>query len=461
MRTSIGISWTYTEFHVVTTRNGKVESTWSSPQPVTSLRDFSDALFNACNALSLKQGGHVSIAYESDVHTHEFFELPKMAKKDLHKYLQRRIILEKPFKEDASWCYHEAHHGKNTEGVLLHLMPKDIVDAMIRICDDFFFVAKRLVPLTEIFTSHIASLKLDRNEKLLLIALFENRVQMVVARGNGEILFVRELGYAWSENNGERLITDADRTLRYAKQRTGGSISRIIMMGDQSESAMNVLNKTVTLPIVIDESSADCFFWAKKVSDLPISNANNFIPKLARRALTRRTALRSAVMSLAFLLMLTVSFTAWVEYKVYNSNEPEIQIEADVKKLQRQIEHIEQQMLLAERDRSQLSKFTVSGLNLPVIFFNHLGNLTPADMILSSAEIHREKKGWHFRLTGKSSLQFTRIPESLTRLESGFAAKPWNASIEQSWRSTWLAQLQAGAASNDSVTGFEMSGVLR
>lgn len=461
MSINIGISWTYTELHVVTIRNGQLEKSWTSSYPITNLEDFSDALFEVCNELDLKRGGRVSIAYESDVHTHEFLELPNMKKKDMQKYLQRRISSEKPFDEDAAWCYHEARHDKNTEGVLLHLMPKNIVDAMIRICDEFFFVAKRLVPLTEIYTSHISCLKLDDKEKLLLIALFDNRVQMVVASGSGEILFVRELAFSWDDDEGKRLLTDVDRTLRYAKQRTGGGVTRVIIMGDQSVQAKEILQNTINIPIVMDESSADCFFWAKKVSDLPITRENNFIPKLARSAITKRTGMRVSVMSVACLLLMTLSFSGWVEYKLSIENEPQEKIVSDIDGLQQQLSQLQDKLSAAKNNRKQLDKLVVTGLDLPVIFFNYLGNLTPKDMQLNSAEIFRETKIWRFHLTGKSSLEFTRIPELLTRWESGLSAEPWNATIDLGWKQTWLSQLHAGAAANDTETAFELGGVLR
>jgi len=461
MKETIGISWIYTELFVVVTRRGKVEKKWVSSQPVTDIKGFSEGLFEACHVLGLNQGGHVSIAYESDDHSHEFLELPSMAKKDLHKYLQRRIVTEKPFTDDAAWCYHEARHGKKTEGVLLHLMPKNIVDAMVRICGDFFFIAKRLVPLTEIFTDHILSLKLNGEKKLLLVALFDSRVQMVVAKGNGEILFVRELGYSWDESEGERLVTDADRTLRYAKQRTGGEIDQVILMGGESESALIILKKAMSLPMVVDESSANRFFWATKVIGLPVTNENNFIPKLARRALTRRSALRGAVAAFALLLLITVGFVSWVEYQVFDFDVTEQEIVLDIDEMQQQLNALKRQMALADREKSQLDKFVVTAPDLPVIFFSYLGHLVPKDVTLGSVEIHRKKPGWHFRLTGNSPLSFTRIPDALSKLESGFTAEPWNAQITQSWQQRWLEQLKAGAASNANITGFEMAGILQ
>jgi len=461
MRESIGISWIYTELYIVIERSGKIEKKWLSSQPVKNIKDFSEAIFEACNELDLRQGGRVFIAYESDVHTHDFLELPQMAKKDLQKYLHRRILTDKSFDEPAAWCYHEACQGENTEGVLLHLMPKNIVDAMIRICGDFFFVAKRLVPLTEIFTNHVKSLKLASVEKLLLIALFDNRVQMVVANGNGDILFVRELGYSWNENEGKRLLTDADRTLRYAKQRTGGEIDRVIIMGGESEPVLEVLKKNISLPIEIDERSADVFFWAKKAINLPVTNENNFIPKLARRAVTHRSVLRGAVMAFALLLLITIGFVSWVEYQLFDFDVTRQEVEVDIDELQQQLSEMKRRMALANREKSQIDKFIVTEPDLPVIFFSYLGRLIPDAVTLENADIHREKQGWTFRLTGHSSLSFTDTPVALSKLESGFTLKPWNAKMTQGWQQTWLEQLKAGAASNTDITGFEMVGILR
>ncbi len=41
-------------------------------------------------------------------------------KKDLEKYLQRRVEQDKSFAEEAEWCYHNVSHQGGKQGVLLH-----------------------------------------------------------------------------------------------------------------------------------------------------------------------------------------------------------------------------------------------------------------------------------------------------------------------------------------------------
>ena len=461
MRLNIGISWIYTEFSVVVSRFGRIEKKWISDVPVTSLKEFSNAMYYACESLELKKGGNVYIAYESDEHTHEFLELPRMAKKDLHKVLERKIESNKSFEDAAAWCHHEARHDRHTEGVLLHLMPRSIVDAMVRICDDFFFVAKRLVPLTEVYTYHLENLQLDRDEKILIVALFATRVQMVVANGGGEVLFVRELGYTWRDSDGERIVTDAVRTLQYSKQRTGGEINRIIMMGAESDEAKSVIEKKITLPITLDEASSDFCFWAQQAINLPNLSGNNFIPKLARQALTRRTAIRLATAGITVVILSSVGVTSWVEYNIYSNKDLYEQVETDIHNLSENIKTLNKNISIAEKEKKQLEALDISGQNFPLIFFSSLGSIVPDEVVLKDVEITLGKNAWHFSMEGVSTVSFNKVPYYIQKIQTVLASNPWNAAVNPDWKNIWVSQLQSGGIEEGQITGFEIQGEMQ
>ncbi|MEN7343992.1 MAG: hypothetical protein AAAFM81_13660, partial [Pseudomonadota bacterium] len=221
MSIDYGIEWAYGEFRISKLRGNEVVESWKSPEPVTDLMSLNAAMYEACHHVDISKGGSVAIAYEDDLHTHEFLEVPPMGRRDMEKYLTRHVTENKPFTTDAAWRFHPVSREGRVDGVLLHLMPKYIVDAVMRICEEFYLKPKLLVPLTEIMSEYVPGLHCDENEALLLIALFDERTQMLISSDKGEILFVRELSYAWNKDNQERFSADINRTAGYAKQRIG------------------------------------------------------------------------------------------------------------------------------------------------------------------------------------------------------------------------------------------------
>ena len=83
-------------------------------------------------------------------HQHAFFEIPTMRRRDLEQYLLRRVEQDASFDGEVAWCYQEARHRDNSEGVLLHMLPQRLVDSTTRSCTAKGLVPKRYVPLTEI-----------------------------------------------------------------------------------------------------------------------------------------------------------------------------------------------------------------------------------------------------------------------------------------------------------------------
>jgi hypothetical protein len=173
MKTShFAISWIYEELHVCRVARDKVVEHWVSPDPVEDLADFNVALVQASASLGMQTGGDIAITYESDEHAHVFLDLPPMPQRDLEQYLQRRVDQEKSFDDPAVWSYRHVEHDDGSIGVLLHLMPKSILDAVLRICHESHIVPTRMVPLTDVMVQHLPVHLGEPNDVLLVVALF-------------------------------------------------------------------------------------------------------------------------------------------------------------------------------------------------------------------------------------------------------------------------------------------------
>jgi hypothetical protein len=459
--TRFGIEWIYGEFLISRFAGGESVEQWSAPYPVTDLASLSRAMFDASQHIDLPRGGDVAIAYEDDLHTHEFLEVPPLGKRDLEKHLALRVEQGKPFEDEAAWCYHPAKPGQKMEGVLLHLMPRRIVEAVIRICGEYYLTPKRLVPLTEVISEHVPKLEADGRDVLLLIAMFAERVQLVVAHGDGEVLFVRELQYSWQNDNIDRLVVDVNRTIGYVKQRISLRPDHAWVMGEHARMVIDAFERDLDCPVSVDQSATGTDFWMAEVAGLPQRLDSNFIPRLSRRAVSRKSLMRAAVLTGFSLFGAAATMGAVVQWLIFNKALDAETIRADIVSLEQNILHMEEELRVFDLEQLRLNQLTADAFNLPALFLSHLGDMVPDGLVLLNANVVREDTHWTIELAGTTELPFDQAPSVFELLESRLTEPPWNAEINQSWRDTWMEQLKSGGAAMDGAVGFRITGRLR
>ena len=459
--TPFGIEWIYGEFLISRFSGGKTVEQWKAPYPVTDLSSLSRAMFEASQHIDLPRGGDVAIAYEDDLHTHEFLEVPHLSKRDLEKHLALRVAQSKSFDGEAAWCYHPAKPGQKMEGVLLHLMPRSVVDAVIRICGEYYLTPRRLVPLTEVISEHVPSLEAQDSDVLLLIALFAERVQLVVAHGDGEVLFVRELQYSWMNENLERLIADVNRTIGYSKQRIGIRPDAAWIMGEHADGVIDAFQSGLECPVGIDQSAIDSDFWMAEVAGLPQRLDSNFIPRLARRAVSRKSLMRAAVLTGFALVISALTIAVTVEWLLATAELDSQQLNADIFELEQNIQHLNEELRVFDLEQLRLNQLTADAFNLPALFLSHLGDMVPDGLVLLNVNVVRDETSWYLELSGTTNLPFEEAPAAFSQLEKSLSSSPWNAEIVESWQSTWMQQLRGGGAAMDGTVGFRLKGRLQ
>ncbi|MFK8014043.1 MAG: hypothetical protein AB8G17_01210 [Gammaproteobacteria bacterium] len=462
MSIDYGIEWAYGEFRIARLKGTEVVESWKSPSPVTDLASLSAAMQEACHHLDISRGGSVAIAYEDDLHTHEFLELPPLSRTDLRKFIARHVEQDKPFPQPGTFRYHGVSHGKNgKDGVLLHLMPLYIVEAVIRICEDFYLTPKLLVPLTEIISEYVRGMARTDEDSLLLIALFDDRTQMVVSSPNGDILFVRELSYPWSEANEQRLATDINRTIGYAKQRIGTKISGAWLIGELATAARSTLAGVIETSLDQDAATAVPEFWMTQVAALPLGLESNFIPTLARSSISYKTFMRTAVTICGLTAVTSLAFAGFVEYSIVSHVRDRQSIAHEIASMRTELGVKDTQIEAMKAQKSTLDLLNVDAFNLPALFLSHLGDLVPASLVLTTAEVARIDDGWELALTGTSALSLRELAPELVALQAGITGDPWHARVTVSWEEAWMRQLDVGSAVSEGDIGFEIKGRLQ
>lgn len=453
------ISWIYEEFRVARIARGELAEVWQSSEPVSSLAAFHEALIKASTALKMNSGGDVAIAFESDDHSHAFLDLPPMNRRDVERYLERRVDQEKAFEGRAVWSYRTDEDNEESRGVLLHVMPKSVLDAIIRICQENHLTPMRLLPLTDVMAQHVPDVYESADEVILVAALFEERVEIVVTSDRGEILFVRELKYHWRDESLERFRVDIERTVLYVKQRQR-SVDRISLVGSESKLAARVLQTHVSFPVDVDDDGLEPYFWAKSVAGLRNDTTSNFIPKTVQRTAARQKAVRTASWLAVAATLCAIAVTGWVEYLIFEQGRRDPIIEQNIAALTAR-----RDALQAQVDRVALLELRLTELSpqypaVPAWFLSRIGELIPDQAILRSVELAWVEERWEFSLEGATTPTLASSAETLAEFEQRLSDDPWKATVSDDWRVEWFDQLRLGKAANTGLLGFTFRGDL-
>ena len=456
---NFAISWIYEDFVACRISRGKIAAHWVSPDPVPDLAAFNQAVVNASANLHMHNGGDVAITYESDEHAHVFLDLPPMPRKDLERHLELRSEQEKSFEEEAVWSYRDVEHDDHSAGVMLHLMPKRVLDAMIRICQENHIVPLRIKPLTDIMVQHIPTLNLDVHEVILVVALFESRVEFVVATAKGEALFVRELKYHWREDQLERLGVDIERTSLYIKQRQK-NITRAIIMGAEAESAMAAIASKIPFPVEAPEFSADPLFWCREVGNLGNLATSNFIPRSMQRAVACSRAVRSASWLAYAAVAAALIVTVAVEFLVWQQQQADPELFSRIEQLEMEYEQLSGQSTELIDLQQRIEQFVPSHPPIPAWFLSRLGEVVPDEAILSAAGLRYLDGTWSFSIEGATSPTLAASARTVAQIENTLASKPWRATVSDEWRAEWIEMLRNGRAAETGLIDFRLRGAL-
>jgi hypothetical protein len=460
-RTRYAISWLYGEFRLARFQRGEIVDQWESPTPVESQADLVRALDAAATHVDMNVKGDVTIVHEHDLHTHDYLEVPSMKRRDLEKYLQRRVEQDKSFSEKADWCYHQVAHQDGKEGVLLHLLPKRIVQATVSACTTVGLAPKYYVPLTEIVSDYLPTTDVAPESLIVMVACFRSRTEIIVALGDGEALFVRELNYGLDSETTERLISDVNRTLRYARQQLGRSLDTAWFMGELDPTVATQLNTGIDIPVYFDEQAADPYFWARWATRLSGKLSANFISALTQRNITVESVRRVAAWSTAAVIAVSVLMTLFTGGLVAHRADQKNAIQIRSDEVRDLIQQVESKLAAGRLKQDHLGRLQATSKNLPPLMLANLSSLTPDEVTLTSVAIERAAQGWQVQLKGLVAGDMRESARVLALFEDSLSQPPWRLSLSQSFTETWMQQFEQGKLKQSGKLGFQIAGNFR
>lgn len=458
MSARYAVSWLYGEFRIARLSRGRVVEEYSAPDLVETPEELATALQKARNHVDFRRRGQVAVLHEHDLHSHEFFEVPRMRKRDLERYLARQVAQSTAFPDEPAWCYHEASHGDGQEGVLLHLLPERIVSSTVAACEAENLKVASYVPLTEIISDYLPTLELSGT--IVVATLFRTRVEIVVCDADGEALFVRELAYGFSEGPIGRLAMDINRTIRYTKQQTGRRVDQVRLIADLPTEQLLEMSRDVEVEVHVDPTTNAPTFWLERVSALTGKLDANFIAT-NRVGLSPEVLQRMGVFASIGFVASCLLVSAIVAQIHAASENLIVRVQSQNQTLEEDIAELERLLGASREQADHLARMKANTFNLPTLFVLHLSRITPPSITFNDVSVVKVDEHWQVSIQGQIDTELANTARELTLFEDLLAGEPWNLAVTASWKDSWFNQLTSGAMRDGQPVGFELAGVLR
>ena len=454
------ISWIYGEFRVVRLQRDKVLGVYHAAEPVTDLASFADAVATAHAALVLPSGP-IAVVFANDDCGHLSFEAPPTSAADLERMVARRVDTEKTFTEAASWTYRAIADERAQTGrsVLLHLAPKRFVDAIIRICEEYFLQVRSVVPLAELVARVVLPACTTAEEVVLATAVLRDRAVLSVVRADASVVFARTVTLAEHSEVDDRLALEINRTALFAKQKIGKSINAACVFATDDALAARIapqLELTLREVAVVDHE----FTWARALATQNLAQIGNLVPRFRQRALSQRALIRATMLASVVLWAAALVSVVWVSHFNGRVAGRGSLAEAALPALESESATLTAALEQLTAQRQRLQEVSPQLAAVPAGFMHQVGLDLPSSLTLTRARVLRVEGRWDFRLEGLADSRLEVTLPTLEHLSVSLESAPWFATVDAGWRQTWLQQLRGGAAANGPIR-FALHGQLQ
>ena len=135
----------------------------------------------------------------------------------LNKVIQRQAAQQKFFSGEAAYASQMLASAKTSPRVLLHLLPRLILNQFMLACrrNDLHLVS--VLPASVALQRQLPALSLQRSDVVMLAAETAGSTTLVICDGDGRLLLARTLQGTWNEDPA-KLALDLNRTILFVNQ---------------------------------------------------------------------------------------------------------------------------------------------------------------------------------------------------------------------------------------------------
>ncbi|MDX8387476.1 MAG: hypothetical protein R8M46_02935 [Ghiorsea sp.] len=456
----LGVSWVQGEFTVALLQGHKFIDSWHTADLVHTLDDFHVALNKAVQHFDA-QRADISIVYEAQELSHPLVQVPPLSEHDFKLFINHRAEQEKTSEEPILFSYRKSLTQQNKGGVLLHIINKKFVDELTSICLHLKLFPVKLLPLSEIMEHELFRFEPKDHEVILIIAAFSDMTEILVTRGDGKVLFLRDLKHSATRGEITRLSTEIKRSMFYTAQQFNIEVNRIGIIGEEAGSIAQALRAHISIPIQNAKDSIKTHFWAEEAVHLSSALESNLLPiqTLFIRSSKYIKYILEGFVAITFLAAMVM--LANVEYQIWEESSKPHTLNLETEKLLSEKAHLSHQITSIQTAYHQLVELKQSGLAaVPVWFLTQLSIALPQGLALKDSQVTYEQNSWHFSLKGTVLGLTSSGPQQLEIFERNLRHLNLNVSITHSWQDDWIQSIQQGGHASKAAQ-FTIEGVIQ
>ncbi|HAB14863.1 MAG TPA: hypothetical protein DCE44_00280 [Verrucomicrobiales bacterium] len=469
----LGVSWLNDELHVCAGDSDTLRM-WSAPQPLCDVTALGPALRLAVSQTAFP-GREVALVLAHSQLVQSYLEIPPCSTATARRLVERHVERLKSFPGPAVWNAQSAATGTDSRSCIVHMIPRELHDALVRACLQANLNLTVLTPASELVASMVSQSSTS-GESVLAAVEIPNGVVLVVNRTNGVPLLRRTITGSWAADF-ERIIGEVRRTVIFVRQQYQQSVGEIWLGGSGLlEEAIRSLGTAAPAVIRLQpEPTRDG--WGCLVRGFRTAEVN-LVTREQREARQRRVVSRWG----RGLGWLAISSSVGLAVFSQRLREQEWTNRVELGREVARLEHCLVPLRAADQSMRQqrvVIEARECALRPPVQVWllGGLAHSLPPGIVLTNVGLGRVTNGWQIKVDGWATAESSESPAAIVeRFTSAVGQGPLAlllrprqtasatspAPVETDVRASWTSRLRedplqpAGKAQS-----FSLEGILR
>jgi hypothetical protein len=433
--TTLSVSWLNNQFKAVAVHRGRVTGTWERPGIETNAAgDFETFIREAVRQTGY-HGQTVSLVLAHSRLVQHMVDVPPVKWAALSKVIQRQAAQQKFFPGEAACASQMLASAKKSPRVLLHLLPRLILNQLMLACrrNDLHLVS--VLPASAALQQQVSALSLQRSEVAMLAAETAGSTTLVICDGDGRLLLARTLQGTWNEDPA-KLALDLNRTILFVSQQLNVNLNRgLYLFGAGAAEQAEEIHRQIQLPVKVSPVACEPFYWATASLKIRPEGAPNFQSPELQKAPQRRVFAKVVATAATLLLAACIGLTA---YSIVQSRREQATLASFHQQMaQMEVRQKEFDQLDAELKRKQQAIQLVLGDRpppKPAWLLAYLGQVVPADLVVTNFSAKREDDYYRVKLSGTYQAAGVTpnappVADSIEKLKAALAGSPFHMRI--------------------------------
>jgi hypothetical protein len=458
--TTLSASWFNGQFKAVAVHRGKVAGTWERPTSEPDAADDFEAIIREAVKQTSYHGQTVSLVLAHPRLVQHMTEVPPVKWSAMSKVIQRQAAQQKFFSGEAAYASQLLVSAKTKPRVLLHLLPRLILNQFMLSCRRNNLHLVSVLPASAVLQRQLGDLSLQRNDRVMLAAETAGSTTVVICDGDGRLVVARTLQGTWNED-AAKLALDLNRTTLFASQQLSVNLNRgVVLFGKGAAEQAPVIQRHIQLPVAVSPVPYEPFWWATESLKVRPETAPNFQSPELQKAPQRRVFAEVVAAAATVLLIGCIALTA---YSIMQSRRER----AALAGFQKQMAHLEaRQRDLDQLDAELKRKQQAVQLVLderpppkPAWLLAYLGQVVPPDLVVTNFNVKREGEYYRVKLVGTYQPATVTpaaapVADAVETLKAALGGSPFHMRILETNGATKLAGTDAEPPRSGGIGGL-------